>query len=94
VTREEIEARHSELVAKYGSVHECFNPPHINYGAPGVEHRNRCTFVAIKGRELEFSTSPAANHLEECWPEGAVSYAPSGRRLRPRLQRLLNRRGK
>lgn len=79
--------------AGFSSVHECFNPPHINYGSPGVEHRNRCTFVAIKGRELEFSTSPAANQLEEFWPEGAVSYAPSDRGLRPRLRRLLNRRG-
>ena len=78
--------------AGFSSVHECLNPPHINYGSPGVEHRNRCTLVAIKGRDVELETSPAANGLKELWPEGTLSYAPPARgieQLRSRLRRVL-----
>jgi SAM-dependent methyltransferase len=75
--------------AGFSSVHECLNPPHL--GRRGVEHVNRCTFAAVKGREVELLTSPAANGFREEWPEGALSYAPPGpsrhlRRLRARLR--------
>ena len=59
--------------AGFSSVHECLNPPHLNFGAPGIEHLNRCTFVAVKGREVTLSTSPSANGLQEAWPEGALT---------------------
>lgn len=58
----------------FSSVYECFNPPHLNFGEPGIEHRDRCTLVASKGRKLNLITSPTANELEEDWPEGSLSY--------------------
>ena len=76
----------------FSSVHECLNPPHLNFGAPGIEHLNRCTFVAVKGSQVTLSTSPAANGLEEAWPEGALTYVPvrsAGlERVRTGLRRL------
>jgi len=30
----------------FSSIHECFTPPHLNFGAPGLEHEDRCTFVS------------------------------------------------
>ena len=60
----------------FSSVYECFMPPHINYGKPGIESRARCTFVARKNRRQQLVTSPAANELEEYWPEDTLSYAP------------------
>ena len=78
--------------AGFSSAYECFNPPHLNFGASGVEHVNRCTFVALKGRPIELATSPAANDLQEPWPEGTLSYSADGRakRLRLRLQRAFD----
>lgn len=58
----------------FSSVYECFNPPHLNFGRPGLECVDRCTFLAVKGRRCELLTSPAANRLEEDWPEGSLSY--------------------
>jgi 2-polyprenyl-3-methyl-5-hydroxy-6-metoxy-1,4-benzoquinol methylase len=58
----------------FSSVYECFNPPHLNFGAPGLEHKDRCTFVAIKGEKSQLFTSPDADTLEEDWPEGSLSY--------------------
>jgi SAM-dependent methyltransferase len=58
----------------FSSVYECFNPPHLNRGLPGIEWTDRCTFVARKGREVYLHTSPAANTLREDWPEGTLSY--------------------
>jgi len=80
--------------AGFTSVHECLNPPHL--GRRGLEHLNRCTFAAIKGREVQLLTSPAANGFRGAWPKGALSYAPPGplhhlRRLRARLRRLRDR---
>lgn len=61
--------------AGFSSVYECFHPAHLNFGRPGLEHRNRCTFVAIKQRARDLVTSPAANSLREDWPEGSLSYS-------------------
>jgi len=66
----------------FSSVYECFMPPHINYGKPGIESRVRCTFVARKNQRQQVVTSPAANELEECWPEDTLSYAPAPKGLR------------
>jgi SAM-dependent methyltransferase len=81
--------------AGFPSVYECLNPPHL--GRRGLEHVNRCTFAAVKGREVELLTSPAANGFREDWPEGALSYPPPGRRrhlrrLRARLRDALGNR--
>jgi SAM-dependent methyltransferase len=83
----------------FSSVYECFIPAHINFGKPGVEHRNRCTFVAIKGETCKLSTSPAANELREKWPENSLSYSASEpaensnrslyRRILKRLKKML-----
>jgi hypothetical protein len=59
----------------FSSVYECFNPPHLNFGMPGLEHVDRCTILAIKGQRCRLHTSPLANSLQEDWPEGSLSYA-------------------
>jgi hypothetical protein len=59
----------------FSSIYECFNPPHINFGKPGIESKSRCTFVAIKGEQCKLETSPAANNLKEDWPEDSLIYA-------------------
>ena len=74
----------------FTSVHECFEPAHLNFGRPGIEHRNRCTFVAIRGEPVEIRSSPAVNGLREAWPEGSLSYEPNPpfhRRLLAELRR-------
>ena len=58
----------------FSSVYECFNPPHLNFGMPGLEHIHRCTFVAVKGQYCDLHTSPLANTLKEEWPEGSLCY--------------------
>ena len=60
--------------AGFSSVYECFNPPHLNFGKPGLEHIDRCTFVAIKDEICSLKTSPSANETNEKWPEGSLSY--------------------
>ncbi len=60
----------------FSSIYECFNPPHLNFGNPGLEHKDRCTFVAIKDHMRNLVTSPAANALSEKHPEGTLSYSP------------------
>ena len=80
--------------AGFSSVHECLNPPHL--GRRGLEHVNRCTFAAVKGREVQPLTSPAANGFREEWPAGSLSYPAPGplhrlRPLRARLRRLRDR---
>lgn len=73
--------------AGFTSVYECFNPPHLNFGQPGLEHKNRCTFVAVRGEKMEVRTSPAANELSEQHEEGTLAYCgPS------KLSRALNSR--
>ena len=60
----------------FSSIYECFNPPHLNFGNPVLEHKNRCTFVTIKEHKRNLVTSPAANALSEKHPEGTLSYSP------------------
>lgn len=62
--------------AGFSSVYECLNPPHLNFGKVGVEHRDRCTFVGLKGTAVSLRTSPDANGLDEEWPEGTLDYSP------------------
>jgi SAM-dependent methyltransferase len=64
------------FLAKVGfsSVYECFIPAHLNYGKPGLEHKNRCTFLAMKGHPCRVHTSPLAETLQESWPEGSLRY--------------------
>lgn len=61
--------------AGFSSVYECFSPTHMNFGRPGIESPDRCTFVAVKAAKVDLITSPAANGLTEKWPEGSLSYA-------------------
>jgi SAM-dependent methyltransferase len=70
------------LLARSGftSVYECFVPPHINYGKTGIECETRCTFVAIKKNRIELVASPAANRVQEDWPENSLSYPPDADR--------------
>lgn len=63
--------------AGFTSIYECFNPPHLNFGQPGLEHRDRCTIVCLKGEAVMLKTSPAVNTLREDWPEGSLEYSPS-----------------
>jgi SAM-dependent methyltransferase len=93
------------LLARVGfsSVYECFNPPHLNYGQPGLEHRNRCAFVAVKATPLRVHTSPGVNGLREDHPEDSLDYtvgrsgkgkgsASLGARLRRKLGRMIRGR--
>lgn len=63
--------------AGFSSVYESFLPAHINFGKPGIEHLDRCTFVCIKGKQLDLFTSPTANNLVEGYPEDSLKYSPS-----------------
>jgi len=62
--------------AGFSSVHECLTPAHLNYGQPGLEHRNRCTLVALKGELCDLLTSPVVRGLREEFPERSLTYAP------------------
>ncbi len=62
--------------AGFTSVYECFIPAHMNFGKPGLEHKDRCTFVALKDDLCEILTSPSVNTLQEKWPEDSLSYPP------------------
>lgn len=59
----------------FTSSYECFGPPHLNFGQSGIEHQDRCTFVAIKGEKIKLFTSPVANELSEKWPENSLEYS-------------------
>ena len=74
--------------AGFASVYECFVPAHLNYGKPGLEHKNRCTFVALKEDLCELKTSPAAKDLRENWPERSLTYAPD--KPRSMFKRMLS----
>jgi hypothetical protein len=74
--------------AGFSSVYECFAPVHLNFGEAGLEHPDRCTFVAVKAPRCELVTSPSANSLKEKWPEGSLEYAAAGDLPRPLLRRL------
>jgi len=60
--------------AGFSSVYECFSPPHVNFGRQGVECKDRCTFVAIKGQKVRLHTSPVANDFVENLPEHYLDY--------------------
>jgi SAM-dependent methyltransferase len=75
--------------AGFSSVYENFVPLHKNFGKPGVECIDRCTFVAVKDKRCALVTSPAANSLEESCPEGSLSYSQHGARLRVLFHRIL-----
>jgi SAM-dependent methyltransferase len=62
--------------AGFSSIYECFAPAHMNFGKPGIEHRDHLTFIALKGEICELKTSPTANGLRENWPERSLNYAP------------------
>jgi len=59
----------------FSSVYECFTPRHVNFGRPGLEHKDRCTFVAVKGQKVNMITSPMATNFIENAPEGSLDYA-------------------
>ncbi len=80
--------------AGFSSVYECFIPAHLNFGKPGLEHRNRCTFVALKGGACDIATSPSVNTLQEKWPEDSLSYTPGAtirHERRPLYKRVISR---
>jgi len=60
--------------AGFSSVYECFNPAHLNFGQPGLESKDRCTFVAVKNQRVDLLTSPHANELNERHPEESLTY--------------------
>ncbi len=62
----------------FSSVYECFNPPHLNFGRPGLESNDRCTFVAIKGVSQELLTAPITNETLETFPERSLQYPMIG----------------
>ena len=64
----------------FSTIYECFAPAHLNYGKQGIEHRDRCTFVAVKNDACELKTSPAANGFREEWPERSLTYVREKRR--------------
>jgi SAM-dependent methyltransferase len=74
----------------YSSVHECLSPAHLNYGEPGLEHRDRCAFVAVKSAAVTIRTSPSVNDLIEDHPEDHLTY-PLGRPPDPRKTSLPDR---
>lgn len=59
----------------FSSVYECFTPAHMNFGKSGIQFQNRCTFVAVKGEEIDSITSPSSNTLDEKFPEGSLTYS-------------------
>lgn len=69
----------------FSSVYECFNPPHLNFGKGGVEHIDRCTFVAVKGERSILKASPAVNKLNEDWPEGTLGYCNKNNSILKRI---------
>lgn len=74
----------------FTSVYECFTPSHLNFGKPGIEHSDRCTFVAVKGKRCNLVTSPAANNLNENWPERSLRY---GSTVKSYLKKIIFRLG-
>lgn len=78
----------------FSSIYECFIPAHINYGKAGIEHSDRCTFVAVKDKVCKLFTSPIANELKEKWPENSLSYSASEleeNSRRPLYKRILKK---
>lgn len=85
--------------AGFSSVYECFTPIHLNFGQPGIEHLDRCTFVAVKGKPVQLTTSPVVNELSERWPENSLGYNPEDmkqtktvhNKFKSRLKRILKK---
>jgi SAM-dependent methyltransferase len=77
--------------AGFSSVYECFIPAHLNFGEPGLEHRDRCTFVALKDSTCHIAMSSSVNSLQERWPEHSLSYAPAPiyKRVISRLKKIV-----
>ncbi len=61
----------------FSSIYECFTPTHLNFGEQGAGSQDRCTFVALKNDICKLTTSPAANGVQEAWPEHSLKYAPA-----------------
>ena len=59
----------------------------MNFGKPGIHHRDHLTFVAIKGETCNLKTSPDVNGVRESFPEGSLTYAPE--RPRPLYKRAM-----
>jgi len=76
--------------AGFSSVYENFVPLHKNFGKPGLECTDRCTFVAVKDTRCALLTSPEANNLEEAWPEDSLTYSHGGWRLRSLFDGILS----
>ncbi len=74
--------------AGFSSIYECFTPAHMNFGKPGIHHRDHLTIVAIKDEISELKTSPDVNGLRENFPEGSLTYAPE--KPRPLYKRALS----
>lgn len=77
----------------FSSVFECLTPPLININKPGVAHRDRCTFVCLKGQPVTLKTAPTTNVLAEDWPENSLDYSTASQlAIRPgRLRCLIHK---
>lgn len=62
--------------AGFSSSYECFTPAHLNYGQPGLECTDRCTFIALNRPVVPMQASPLVNALQEHYPEHALDFAP------------------
>ena len=62
--------------AGFSTVYECFTPVHVNFGRPGLECVDRCTFVGLVAPTVPMIASPATNGFAERVPEGTLTYAP------------------
>jgi len=78
--------------AGFVSVYECFVPAHLNFGRPGLEAIDRCTFVAVKGEQTRLHTAPLANSLTELWPEGSLAYSTATTSSKPIYPRTIRDR--
>jgi SAM-dependent methyltransferase len=74
----------------FSSVYECFTPAHLNFGKPGIESNNRCTFVAVKGTQINLVTSPSANTIEEKFVENSLAYSSNDVSNRTSIFTMLN----
>jgi hypothetical protein len=73
------------MLAKVGfsSILESFNPPAL------MHHKNRCSFIAIKGSSRELKTVPEEHETAARWGEEHLCYAESADwNIAARLRRL------
>lgn len=59
----------------FSSVYERFVPIYLDPGRPGLEHRARYTFVALKEDTCELSASPVVNGLGDRCPKESLTYS-------------------